>query len=392
MGKRIPLMLMSDAVSAPTGLARITRELAIRIHKNLSDTFEVATFGYGGGESKQFPFFQYSMTRMEAMAPLQLPKVWRDFAGDRKGVLFTIFNPSWLSWLSNDEKLAPGPLKDFLRTEPFQSWAYCPIDAEGPNGKLPSEVAEIMSGFDRTLCYTQWALDLYQKTTGLTAAHLPHGTDTHMFYPRDRHEMRKTFIQTVTGGPEMPLKDDVFLIGCVATNSARKDWNLCFEVCQELLDRGVNVGLWAHTNALKKVWDIVGLAKAYGMEGRIIPSILDLSDEQMAEAYCACDVINAIGLGEGWGLVASDSLACGVPVVTGAYAGSAEFVPKEFQVEPVEFYGEGLYANKRPVFSVEGYADAIEFAAGKHAELPAGLSWDECWPEWEKWLLDGING
>ena len=45
---RKKLLMVSDAVTAPSGLARITRELAERIHVNLSDVIDVATCGYGG--------------------------------------------------------------------------------------------------------------------------------------------------------------------------------------------------------------------------------------------------------------------------------------------------------------------------------------------------------
>jgi hypothetical protein len=43
----IPLMILSDAITAPTGLARIARDLATKTHNNLGDVFRVGTYGFG---------------------------------------------------------------------------------------------------------------------------------------------------------------------------------------------------------------------------------------------------------------------------------------------------------------------------------------------------------
>ena len=394
MGK-IPILIVSDNVTSPTGLGRIARELSVRIHEDLSDTFRLGTLGYGSSTSRRFGWHQYNLPRLENWSIPDLPKIWRDFSDDQHGVIFPIFNPSWLPWLADCEKLPNGTLKDFLRTKPFERWGYFPVDAEGPNGKLPQEVADVIVRFDRPLLYTKWASDLLQKTNGFVAPHLPHGTDTKIFYPRGRQEMRKTFVGTVTGGQPMPMKDDVFLVGIVATNSARKDWNLGLEVCGELLKRGVNVGVWAHTNKVQGHWDITGLSKAYGLDGRIIPTVTDLTDEQMAEAYCACNATLGIG-SEGWGLPLAESLACGIPCVTMDYAGATEFVPREHRVNPIGFYAEGWYAHRRPVFKVSEWAYRVQEAVSNWdysvSALRPEFTWDGCWPAWKKWLEEGVNG
>ena len=62
------------------------------------------------------------------MYNFQVPELldaWKDFSQGEDGVVFTIWNPSWLFWFP--------PMK-----KPFTHWAYLPIDAEGPNGKLPA--------------------------------------------------------------------------------------------------------------------------------------------------------------------------------------------------------------------------------------------------------------
>lgn len=400
---KIPILILSDGPASSTGLGRITRGLAVRIHQHLGETFRVACYGLGGVYSSKLPFSQYQITSLSNWAPPDLPRVWEDHSRGERGVVFSIWNPSSLQWLVEPEKYAPlGMTRDFLKTKPFEIWSYFPVDAEGPNGRLPKEVAEVVQKVDRPLFYTGWAAKMAQKTIypgphkhrdRFAFDHLPHGTDTSIFYPQDRAESRRKFVQIVTGADKaMPLRDEVFMVGIVATNSQRKNWALGFKVCQELLRRGVNVGLWAHTNALKKTWDIMMLAEEFGMKDRVVPTTTDLSDEKMAAAYSALDVVLGIGDGEGWGLTHTEALACGVPVIHGDYAGGAEYLPSEYKVKPIGFYAEGLYANERPVFNPSDWADRVQDVAGTSAELPPDLAWNKLWLHWEKWFLDGVNG
>src|ERR1700735_2152080 len=154
---RIPLMILSDSPTVPTGLGRIGREIAGRIYDRLFDTFEVGYLGYGGNISKQLPYQQYAITKMSNWAVNDLPAIWKDFAGDRRGVVLSIWNPSSLAWLADYRKLPVGDLRSMLESNPFERWLYAPIDAEGPSGKLSTEITETLRGFDRVLAYTDWA-------------------------------------------------------------------------------------------------------------------------------------------------------------------------------------------------------------------------------------------
>jgi glycosyltransferase involved in cell wall biosynthesis len=192
------------------------------------------------------------------------------------------------------------------------------------------------------------------------------------------------------------IHNDILLIGVVATNTPRKDWYLAFQVCRELLDRGQNVGLWAHTDAARKAWDIEALAREFGMTGRLMFSNRFLSDHEMAIAYSACDITLGIGSGEGWGYPLAESLACGVPVIHGDYAGGAEYVPGRMLVKPSFMRGEGIYGVLRPVFDPKDWADKVEeqVAASREmpylVQLPYHIDWKRAWPEWERWLKEGV--
>lgn len=351
---------------------------------------------------------QYTIKVGPDYVPHELPRIWDDFAQGEKGIIFTIWNASWLWWLADCEKLPDCPLRDFLRTKPFEGWAYVPVDGHCTGEKLPSSMGEILYHFERVLAYTGYGsrvigktLDKYRSTGEVLpeVPHLPHGLDTSVFFPRDRAEGRRTFVQRVLGLDPAELSPQTFLVGVVATNSARKDWYLAFETCAELLKRGVAVGLWAHTDVFKKNWDLPALAEEFGMKHRVMWSNRMLSDDELVWGYSTCDVTLGIGSGEGWGFSLAESLACGVPVVHGKYAGGADFVPESMLVEPIAFRGDGMYGIRRPVF------DAVDWAAmalyqtnvpmdGRGWEdvtLPPQIDWTNAWKGWSEWLIAGVK-
>ena len=151
------------------------------------------------------------------------------------------------------------------------------------------------------------------------------------------------------------------------------------------------VGLWAHTDAVRKYWDLPVLANEFGLERQVIFTNGHLTDEDLAWGFNACDCTLSIGLGEGWGLTGSESLACGVPTIHGNYAGQVEYMPKEFLVEPIGFRYEGYYLNQRPKFRVEDWVKKVRAAIGRETSLDPQFTWSGCWPKWAAWLKAGIR-
>lgn len=391
----VKLMVMSDAPTSSTGLGRITRELCERIHKHLPETFELATFGYGATYSRQFPYKQYTVGRNENWVLPELPVVWSDFAQGQKGIILAIMNPGWIPWMADPSLLPPSGLRAFLEAKPFEKWIYAPIDAEGWDGGLPGRVTEILGGFDRVLHYSDWAVSVDGDPR--RKEWLPHGIDTSVFYPRDSKEVRKNFIENVSGRHAKPIADDVKIIGIVATNSARKDWGLGFEACARLREDGHNIGVWSHTDSFFKHWDLVQIANEFGLANRVIFTNGFLTDETMALAYSGCDITMAIGSGEGFGYPIAESLACGTHVIHGNYGGGADMVPFPGLVAPTAWKWEGgAYINRRPVYRAFEWAEAAaeRLKVGKpgNSLLAPGYSWDELWPRWSDWLLRGVNG
>jgi glycosyltransferase involved in cell wall biosynthesis len=376
------LLLVSDSISCTSGLGRITRDLALRIYEHLSDIVDVATAGYGGSGSKRFPFSEYHFHDVSNWLLPELPQIARDFAGDEELIVMWIWDLSRLYWVA-DPRLCPmNHLRHWLDTAKIKKWVYHPIDAEGPNGKLSTRLAQTMKAFDRVLDYSAFSCGV----TGNTE-HLPHGIDTSVFKPHDRKEARKQFREA--GFPQ--LKEDSFLIGIVATNQARKDWALGIQTARILLDRGLDVKLWCHIDVLERFWSLPNLIADFGLQDRVAITISSFTDEQMARFYSACDVTLGIGLGEGAGYPLFESTSCGAPVVHGNYGGGPEYLTSDSLVEPVAWRFEGIYSCKRPVFNPMDWADRAQALTGTVPVVPEHIKWENAWSSWESWFRKGLE-
>lgn len=392
---RTPILIVGDAPSALSGLGRITRDLATRIHANIPE-FEVATYGYGGSGDKFLPFQQYSIEDMENWYMPHLRDVWENFAGERKGIILTLWDASRLLWFARPETCADREMRTWLEKPPFQKWGYFPMDATGPYGRLSYAVQSCIVGYDRILAYSKWAEDMIRRSlpesqcSGLQS--LPHGINTSVFTPRDRHESRKVFTSKLHfNGPD--LKPNEKLIGIVATNQARKDFGLAMEAIAQI--KYIPIRIYIQTDILERYWSIPTLLMDYGLMSRAIVNVLPITDDVMSYVYSACDVTLGIGAGEGFGFPIFESLACGTPCVTGNYGGHAEHMAPLMLIEPKAYRIEGCYDCVRPVYDPKDLADTfprwISMAKTGKSLLPSGLAWPEFWPKWEAWFRVGLH-
>jgi glycosyltransferase involved in cell wall biosynthesis len=396
-----PLLILSDAPTAGSGLGRITKDLATRIHTNMQDVFRVGTLGYAGPYSRALGFPQYTMD-MKDWIVYNLPEVWDDLAGNEKGVILTIWDASRMLWFSRPENCGDPQLRKFLESKRFERYGYFPIDATGPNDKLTAVLRHIIEGYDRVLAYSAWAQGILKRTCPtLDIDQLPHGIQTEVFFPRPRVQARHSFgaklgAKQVKGkniGQYVSVPDNAFLIGIVGTNQIRKDWGLGISTVAELAKER-NVMVWIHTDILERHWSIPALLNDFGLLDKAVVATVQYPDETMAWAYSACDVTLGIGLGEGFGYPIFESLACGTPCVHGDYGGAAEHLPPEMLVNADAERIEGPYNCVRRVYGRYEWLEKIKDLPlkGGGSLLPSHLDWKELWPRWEQWLRAGIRG
>jgi glycosyltransferase involved in cell wall biosynthesis len=291
-------------------------------------------------------------------------------------------------------------LRDMRSTGRMQLWSYFPIDSHNREGKLGHQLAHTLTHYDRRLVPSEWARKIVERTLpNHSCEAIPHGIDTSIFYPHTRNESRDQFGLRVAPVMKWPttaidIPDDALWIGVVATNQNRKDWGLAVEVVHEM-KKSRPVVLWAHTDAIKREWSILELLSDFGLLASSIATVGNVSDEVMAQSYSAMDITLGIGRGEGFGYPIAESLACGVPCISGSYGAQSDFLPRSMQVDPQLLRIENDLNLVRPLYGIEDWVRTIESLlptdSCEQSLLPMDLDWVNLWPRFAQWFKDGVK-
>lgn len=382
-----PILFLGDSPSAAGGLSRIGRDLAVLVSR--MDEFRVGFLGRGGIYSSKLPFAQYNYPEYGGQwGEEYLQQVWYDFAGEEKGIVFTIWDPSRLLWFANPKGM---PNEEWLKHPPYYKWGYFPIDHEGPGGKLSCLSEATLREYDRVLAYGQFGSGVISRTLDWKSAAewLPHGINMDTFKIRDGAAVRVG----------LGVKEKETLIGCIMTNQQRKDWGLAFEIAALLKRQEPGVKFWFKVDSVDRHWDLRALAVDFGVEDRVIIDVDALSDKAMSYMYSACDITMLPSLGEGFGYPIVESLACGTPVVHGLYAGGAELLPDEtWAIEPIGYRYDTRNNCKRPVYDAADWVKAIigGLAHGcwdkqEMRDSVKHLDWSNLYIQWQKWFREGLT-
>ena len=376
---QVPLMFLSDSVDAHSGLARITRDLCVQA--SALPEFRVSSLGRGGRASSKLPWPQYVMTDRD-WGESYIEECWMDFAGNERGVLMAIWDPSRLRYLVD------GGHK-FSNSGRFGRWLYCPVDSTGPCGRLSGVLADTVARFDRIAAYGMWAQGIIQCSTSRTVDWLPHGVNFKAFQPRDRVGARIA----------MGLGANDLVIGMVATNQTRKDWGTAMCAIDQLRKLRPELKFWVHIDEMVRHWNLHALIQDYGL-GDVVKATQmgTMSDVKLSWWYSGCD-LTILPSSEGFGYSIVESLACGAPCIHSNYAGGAELVPnKDWLVEPLTYRLDGAYNCLRPVWEVQDWVNAIQGLLERERwsteECRRGvehLNWKNLGPVWNRWLKKGIG-
>lgn len=413
---QIPILFVGDSPSLQTGLARIGRDLATAVAT--LPQFRLAYLGRMHGAvgegiaDSRLPFMQYTYapTAEDQWGTRVLPEVWRNHAGTDRGVIFTIWDPSRVTWFGNplppEDQQYLG-LHEFLTDGSFDRWGYFAVDAEGPlaGGGLAPILGAAIRGYDRVLAYSQFGKRVIQATLTQSEERdpisdasptpdvdwAPHGINLNAFKPRDSKSARTKF--------GLPVDNDAPLIGCVMTNQPRKDWGLWARTMAIVAEELPDVVLWAHISAVDTHWDLRVLLDTFGLWDRTVVTNDTPSDAEMSWRYSACDLVVLPSLGEGFGYPIVEAQACGVPVVHGDYAGGAELIhDKSKLVQPVAMRLDTRYCMMRPVYEPDHWAlhvlSALKAGCEQDAVIESvrHLDWTRLWPDvWKKWFLEGAD-
>jgi glycosyltransferase involved in cell wall biosynthesis len=403
---RIPFIVFGDGPRIPSGLARIARDLTVRLVAEEEVLgIRVAQVGIdppGGWHWQSWDFYGFQESSHGGYGRAELRQVCDELQQEtgQAPIVLAMTDPARLYDITREGADRPE----------MSLWGYLPIDAHNVQDRIDGPAAAAVWAMDRVLAYGQYGAGVLKRTLGnapgytgnTNIQHLPHGIEP-VFRPDAPWEEADDAFKHWT---EHLLPPDTIILGCVATNQPRKDLGLLFATVAELKQREMSVGLWLHTDLLTKAWDIGQLAHDFCLRRfEVLVTATGagdhLTDPYLAARYAASTVTIAPGLGEGFGYPLVESLACGTPVVHGCYGGGVELIPRVgWLVEPVAYRLESCYALQRPVFNPKDMADVCEQAiSDTHdpscraycAGSVAHLHWATNWARWRSWIHSGLE-
>jgi glycosyltransferase involved in cell wall biosynthesis len=298
---------------------------------------------------------------------------------------------------------------------------YSPVES----GPIAPEMLERLHGVSRYVLYTQYGRSEVATSLERVRAQdphfqfpelevIPHGVDTHRFYPLgdDRGEIPTRRIEARRS---LKLDDqehlEAFIVLNANRNMPRKRIDITMQGFAEFArDKPANVKLYLHMATEDSGWNVLILAKRYGIYDRLIMTQADnsrpvFSDEQLNLLYNACDVGITTTTGEGWGMVGFEHAATRaaqiIPRHTSLaelWADAAEFIDPVMKLtypgnltEAHIVTPEGVAASLQRLYADRDYRDSLAQAAYQNATRPE-LNWSSIAQKWKRLFNEVTRG
>lgn len=394
------LFIIGDAV-VPSGFARVIRS----IFEPLQNHFEMHQLATRyDGSAHDYPWKLYSAAKGQSrygydqIVPL-LEQI-------RPAIVFLLYDiPFQVPYLEQLRKVAPQPKIVF----------YSPVES----GPIAPEIMQRLNGLSRYVLFTEYGRREIAETLKVVREQdpafqfpdlevIPHGVACDKFFPlagSSDDESASIPGRRLEARRQMKLDDaehlEAFIVLNANRNMPRKQIDLTMQGFAEFAkDKPVNVKLYLHMATEDTGWNVLILAKRYGIFDRLIMTQADnsrptFSDEQLNLLYNACDVGITTVTGEAWGMVSFEHAATRaaqiVPRHTSLadlWAGAAEFVEP---VGKLTYPGnlthahlvtpEGVAAALQRLYDDHPRREALAEAAYRNANRPE-LSWTAIAERW----------
>lgn len=200
---------------------------------------------------------------------------------------------------------------------------------------------------------------------------IPHGTSTDLFYPypdgdSGRPVSHRQRLARRALSREIPVSEEAFVVLNASRNQIRKRIDLTVQgFALFARDKPPEVYLYLHMGAREIGWDVRALARAAGIEGRLLltthrPNHPSVPGPRLNLIYNACDVGINTACAEGWGLVSFEHAATGAAQIVPRHGACEElWSGAALMIEPESTQPLGRFLEAR-VVSPEGVAHALE--------------------------------
>ena len=328
------ILIIGDAV-APTGFARVIRS----IFEPLCEYYEIhqlATRYDGGGHNYLWKLYAANKGKSVYGYDLLLPLIEEI----KPSIVFLLYDISFQIPYMNILRKASRDTKIVF---------YSPVES----GPIAPEIMRQLGGVSRYVLFTEYGREEIAKSLEIVRETdsefcfppldvIPHGVDKDRFYPLD--EPRRLNARKALGFDDEEHLNS-FIVLNANRNMPRKRIDITIEgFALFAKDKPANVKLYLHLATEDTGWNVVILAKRYGIFDRLIMTRADnvrpdFSDEQLNLLYNACDVGLTTATGEGWGMVSFEHAATKsaqiVPRHTSLallWKGAAEFIEPAYKL------------------------------------------------------------
>jgi glycosyltransferase involved in cell wall biosynthesis len=299
--------IVSDAPWAPSGYGVQARHLGAMLRDLGHEVAFLAAFGLHGGrqEYRGIPVYPGGMDGFGNDAVAPFVRDWRpDILLTLKDVW--VYRPQewgagvrWVPLVPVDHDPIPFGIVQMLRQHAYATIAYAPFGQQ------------------------------QLHDAGFAPHYAPHVFDPAVLSPQDKAEARQA----------LGMPGDVFAVGMVAVNRggvpSRKAWPQNLEGFAQFARQHPRARLYCHTHVgstgREGAVNLPALAESLGISDRI--SFVEqtaydagLPDSYMRAFYSAIDVLNAVSVGEGFGVPTLEAQACGTPVLIGDWTASADLL------------------------------------------------------------------
>jgi len=293
------ILTFGDSTHTISGFGTAIRELDTHLHKVGHEVYHIGWQHFGQEIIASF--------HDKVLGYTELPNIGGHQFGE-KALQY------WLPKINPDVLITLGDfwmIQHIFKTD--MPWAHCawyPIDGY----PITDQMKEMLARIDYRVCLSKYGADLV-KAEGINTSYIPHGIDTTIFKPlleNDVVDMKKRL--------GLPL--DATIIGRVDRNQSRKMIPRTMKAFAKLHKEFPNTALLLWMDKVdREGWDLGFCAKRLGLkEGEDIffppPDMManfmyGTSSEELALVMNTMDIHCYLTGGEGFGLTALETMACG---------------------------------------------------------------------------------
>lgn len=354
------LLWIGDSPTVETGFGRVTEQVL----DVLKDYFDVEVLGINYyNVEHDFPYKIHPAAGKDLEHLKTAPHgtaVLEDIFKEVRPDLCVVNNDVWV--VNRYSEI----LQPYIQAGVTKFFGYVPIDG----GPYHRSLVQEMYQWTGVGTYTNFGAKVL-KNAGIIhdVEVIPHGTNTHDFFPIDKADARR----------ELGLRDDVFLVFNGNRNQPRKRYDLMVKGFAQFLKgkEKDTIGLFAHGGLRpNNGWNVPALLEremqqlGVNTNQKVLYQLTDkpyphnmVSKEKLNILYNAVDIGINTCQGEGWGLVNTEHAVCGVPQIVPNHSSLGElFSDGKGVLMPVSYWEtERPYLIERGIIDPKHVARSLEY-------------------------------